>query len=1335
MEFLSVPVPGLCSVYYLFSSRPKTQFAEGFVQMSILDMNLDNTAYGNAPPGSCNSRKGRLLELSEEVWNLYPQLDVWGGLGYLWENTDVPVLFQVPTSLYVSRLSDDENGKSQSPILRVVQGQAPGDPTLLFAIMTTQVYVYSITSQGIQRVNTVAAGTLESYALGQLPLWFPYDADWTDKQYKYDADARRLSDGSIRLAITANYGMYALPALDETYNLLTMRFNASNGTWIPGSTEGYRIYTPPNGCNSLPPGISQAGLVGCAISAVGNEILVSGERTPDCSAWYPYVAKQQLGGGALTDITASVPNAQAYVRSRFYRNRIPGSAQEGIYIPHATGVALVQNWEGAGTALVQTTPITGAAPPVFSGVTSSYYMPRFLNTAVQGDTHLSAGNLATCCSYFQTVPGAVAGGFTRTAGQSNWNGASNEAQPGSSTVVFNCDVVVEPGGRLFASNMTWRFTNNAKVVVKPGGYLDLNNCTLTGTACYQARWPGMEVWGNAFYTQISTGTYQIPTYQGKLNAVNTTIENAEIGVLVSRRAAQTGLLASPYEGGGVVIMNGGTVRNCERGVDFRQYPWSWGTSGPLPQPNQSRFTRTNFHLSQPQGGIFTFTAHARLDRVNGIQFKQCTFKNTVADAWYASGTNPLGSLRLGYGIESYQSEFKVWPGCNTIIGVGQDCPAANVLPTVFEGLDHGIHALGGPNALRNFTVDRATFNKNICGVYSSGVIGFVAKRSSFSFGNRNVPLTNPFENPQTWQGYHRGLYSYNGYGFTVDDNSFAKATGSPNDRKTEGVVIGYSKDHNDYIFRNTGSNLMEGFVGEGVCASLTAGYTPVIGLQFKCNTNQNNDRNLVSRKANDVTGQAQDQHTIRTNQGEATVPMDNLFDGWDGTGDKWDFRVKTTYSPITYWHRNSGVDPYVPQVSNNPQIAALNYLMNPQQVTSIPNNNCTFKVPRLSPLLPDGMLITTVKHFVQAEKLAYGTTRYLYEQLLDGGSTDEVVQEITSAWPQDAWDLRAYLLSKSPYLTTGVLKDMNAQNKLPQAMFVEVCIANPDATKAEGFTKWLEFEAPHPLPEYLIANIEASWNQRTYRTNLELTMADRHAAMSQASNMLIEEYSRDTITDPLDSLRLVWQEVRTPGARYAEALALMQRGEYQAAYTIVEAIPQEHTKLKERELSERDRMLSLITFIQGLAASNRGEEELTAAEQAELQTLSDANDRPAVLAQNLLCFHYGICTAPYTGDPDGEGPKARRPLAGYAGATPIVMAVNPNPTSNWAAVNIRLPNAPQGATLRVLDLTGKEAQRHTVNGQLQQVVLDTRGLAPGAYLVVLHDAGKPVAQEKLIVQP
>jgi hypothetical protein len=34
-----------------------------------------------------------------------------------------------------------------------------------------------------------------------------------------------------------------------------------------------------------------------------------------------------------------------------------------------------------------------------------------------------------------------------------------------------------------------------------------------------------------------------------------------------------------------------------------------------------------------------------------------------------------------------------------------------------------------------------------------------------------------------------------------------------------------------------------------------------------------------------------------------------------------------------------------------------------------------------------------------------GNTRYLYDQLIDGGSTDATVQEIEESWPEDAWHL------------------------------------------------------------------------------------------------------------------------------------------------------------------------------------------------------------------------------------------------------------------------------------------------------------------------------------------
>ncbi len=111
--------------------------------------------------------------------------------------------------------------------------------------------------------------------------------------------------------------------------------------------------------------------------------------------------------------------------------------------------------------------------------------------------------------------------------------------------------------------------------------------------------------------------------------------------------------------------------------------------------------------------------------------------------------------------------------------------------------------------------------------------------------------------------------------------------------------------------------------------------------------------------------------------------------------------------------------------------------------------------------------------YLNQQKLLYGNTRYLYDQLIDGGNTDEVLAEIMAAWPQDAWDLRNYLLSRSPYLTVDVLKEMMDKPGFPEAMKAEICIANPDATRQEGFIKWLEYECLYPPSQSLIASIVA----------------------------------------------------------------------------------------------------------------------------------------------------------------------------------------------------------------------------------------------------------------------
>jgi len=939
-----------------------------------------------------------------------------------------------------------------------------------------------------------------------------------------------------------------------------------------------------------------------------------------------------------------------------------------------------------------------------------YYKPRFINIALVHDQHLSVANKEECCTYFETVPGATVGGYTQTAGLATWTGPSNPLQAGTNTLVFICDLVVENGGRLILNNMNLKFANGSKVVVKQGGYLETNSCLLTSINCPNARWPGVEVNGNTFSDQVGSGVYQVPQFQGKLKATNTTIENAQIGVLAARRSGQAGFVTFPTSGGGIVLMTSCTVRNCDRGVDFRRYPQYIAPGDPLPQ-NRSRFSRSSFLLNSTDGS-FTFQSHARLENVSGIVFAQCNFENQNPASFYALS----GSAAMGYGIESYQSEFKVLPRCNTILQFGQECPNANTLRSKFVGLDHGIHALGGPNALRNFTVDRTEFTDNICGVYTSGVIGFVAKRNIITLGGRNVPLTNPLE--IAWNDHHRGIYSFNGYGFIVEDNVLDQS----GDKPTEGIVIGYSKDNNDMVFRNQANNLERAYIGEGQCVDLDQ--RAVVGLHFQCNTNNDNNTNFWSRIVTTVV-QDEDDETIRTQQGTPQRVADNTFDQEES---RLDFRNDGCENNlIGYWWA-------LPETLYKPIYTICVVEDNDLNGVLLTRNSATCNSrlrPRPGVLVPSGMELTGI---VQEEKLAYGEVAYLYTQLLDGGNRDEVVDEITSAWPNEAWQLLAYLLDRSPYLSTEVLKEVFDKPGFPMAMKAQVCIANPDATKEQGFIKWLQYDALEPMPASLIGAIEASWETKTFRTQLQGTMADHHSEMTQAAMLLLERLGTDSITEPTDSLRGVWRTVRTAGARYAEALSLMQQGAFAQAHAVVTAIPEEH-QLKVKEESERWRMLELISFMAGIALDNRTDAELTQGEQAQLTSLiADQYDRSATWAQNLLCFHYGNCKPPMTG---GDG----RPKSAVRGRQPLLaqdqplLAVMPNPATTWATFTVTLTTEPNNAFVVVRDQQGRLMTQLPVNNASMQLVWDTREVAPGMYTVELVNRGSRMHTEKLIVKP
>ena len=317
-------------------------------------------------------------------------------------------------------------------------------------------------------------------------------------------------------------------------------------------------------------------------------------------------------------------------------------------------------------------------------------------------------------------------------------------------------------------------------------------------------------------------------------------------------------------------------------------------------------------------------------------------------------------------------------------------------------------------------------------------------------------------------------------------------------------------------------------------------------------------------------------------------------------------------------------------------------------------------------------------------------------------------------------------------LLMTVLSALMVQNVMPQAMEMEVLIANPEATQEKGFTDWVLNDAPYPLPEYMVADIIASWDNRTYRSTLESELGEYHANMTQALDQMIALCQADTIGEHTDSLVATWHRLPTKAGRYAEALTHVQRNEFTAAGELISTLDDDF-KLSTDDGHEQQRMLDLIAFLQVIYNNGRSDGELTIAEQNALEGIIDgAFDRPANWAQNILCFHYGRCVAPPTGE-GGHAPMLHHTHAAKDNIASQI-SVYPNPASQYVTLKHNALGRVSSAEWVISDAQGRSIKHFPISTPDGQQIWDVRDVAAGTYTIVLLNAGKEVGAERVVVK-
>ncbi len=843
----------------------------------------------------------------------------------------------------------------------------------------------------------------------------------------------------------------------------------------------------------------------------------------------------------------------------------------------------------------------------------------------------------------------------------------------SDNTLLAFDAIIEPGATLTITGTVY-CANSASIIVKPDGCLKIIGGHLQGI-CEDEQWQGIQVWGNTDKHQlIENGQY----WQGRVEMSNAaTIENAIIGIDVWKRGDLTCT-------GGIVKAVDSRFINNAKAVTFHPYenqyehPQQPGTT--VVKDNVSYFRNCEFKIDENYLGPEVFSSHADLIGVRGISFLGCDFGIQNGDF---CDSNTIG-------LYAYDAGFKL-KGTRTRIqnsGYVYD-------NTVFSGFDKAVVSLNdGASGLRPVFIQNTDFAGNRHGVSLVNNSFCTIIKSGFEVG-------------KGLSGCSTGIFAECTPNFVIELDTFAISQACPDENY--GIVVKNSRSQN-LIYKNVFNGLY--------CANLSIGRnntyvipktasspkTNILGLEYRCNENADNYCDFYV-----VGGDSYYRLGIQTNQGTVNEPANNTF----SAGNAFNFMN----------HGNNGINYYLNQnLTNGTPTNILGVTLEPTTDTC----NCPEHYgfggisynDTLTPLLSDTLKLLRELQYYNAHS-AFNSIKTLYDGRIDGGSTEDEINDILSASPSDMWALRAQLLGHSPYLSSEVLMVVaENSNVFPQSVLFEILASNPDELKSDSLIRFLQ-DLDNPLPDYMMALLQQIANGTTARTAMESQMANYSQVYRQAAGDIIRSMLNDTVCDK-DAL-IGWlgnmNDLESDRAIIGMYLA---DGDYNSALALANMLPSLYS-LSDDDLSEHNDYISLLNLYHSLAYENRSIWQMDSGEKALVEYLAEYSlGTPQAMARSIMTEVYG---RDYFACPSGLdfGQNGDRSININASVQVLnkvmglLVEISPNPIQTWASVHYSLPSGEAKAQLILANAVGATVAQFSLSGNEGNMLLDLRDLSSGIY--------------------
>ena len=756
---------------------------------------------------------------------------------------------------------------------------------------------------------------------------------------------------------------------------------------------------------------------------------------------------------------------------------------------------------------------------------------------------------------------------------------------------------------------------------------------------------------------------QTQQYQGYVELNNATIENA-------RNAISTWYPGNWNTTGGIIKATNTTFKNNLRSVEYLSYNNS--------NPNQGLFTNCTFSWDE---NLFAHDksqlTHVTMYDVLGVKFIKCYFSK---DDEYEEG-----NTILTHGILSEEAGFEV----NGRFEV-QDMNLV-LKKSMFNNLDYGMRASNGNGKI--FNVSNSIFNYNSCGVFSSSVNDFKVTNSTFNIRPNFDPFVNP--NADYIKTISVGVSSDNSTGYTIINNEF-NGISFPNQSfppaNTVGVDISNSGELSNIINNNSFDNLYGGTQALGTNRQENNLFR--VGLRYYCNTFSNSLYGLYVTKHNANNPNI---YGICEEQGSISVPALNFFN--NNIVD-----ICNKNCPKIYYSFASNIPNIEPTLCND----------NLKLIDIAPQeNNCGII----------GATRTKAEWYNHIDLLRdqYALLLFNYNNLLDGGQKDELLDKLQEGWDGDVWAVRDEYLGASPYLSVEVLREMVQSEKLPLAVCTEILLSNPEATQKDEFKEFMYNEENYLNP-LSISLIEESWENETFRASVESNISAKFTELEMASRSLIGIILTDSLGVNINEYRSVLSEMKSPATRFELADSYIGKQEYPQARESLSSL------LGNNNYTDKvERYLEYIDLVEEVGNAHNLSKET-------LLYLSEYNDAIGSKAKSILYFKgintdYHPIVVNMEKEPENKSIRVKGSLSDL---TNTEITIAPNPAKNHITITYNLPPK-QTYNLKIYDNKGVELFTKTLNGNKGMQTIELINLKSGSYYYTVSNSKNVVKSDKIII--